>query len=618
MSTIIKGNILGFNCEECFEILSATKVKLYAAERQSVTEITERGKIRPLSEEEIEKKAKRLVGEALSDEAGNFEIKVDEKYSQSYFEVDFECGSVPRKPFPPKNGELLQFHLFSFQPKWELREEKNAYHDLRIKLPYSFWCFIKGYFFDVWTICGRLTNCETGKPLRGVKVIAMDADFITDDRLGDDITDLNGKFTIYYSSKDFKKTFLSPLINIETDISGPFASGPDVYFKLEYDGQQFDLETKADRRNNVGYCLCVKLCVKELIPSDNSVPPSFTHIGIARFTPIQSGINSATGKTMDGFAHQGSLNLVGAISQKLNNRPMEYMFEYQQVTNPSASPLPGSWLPVVPNMIERTRIGYLYTPSMDINNPIDKEYVYVNGIAPDTIAAFNGNWIKVPQDVNFAAGNDNAILRLNTTKINGGELTQLNMAMPTSQIGSATVNAGRPHTKNKYFALRMKVREAGNNATIAIAGTSKPIAIFNVSYDNVNKHGSWAPTSEVGQGIAVSVDIQEIVAGAVGCSKITNALHVKYEARNENLDSVSLSITGPRKPGQSFDFPPIALMPAPETFETTQLVFNPPTQTVQDMLPCAYTVHISATAKITDGESNLPAHQDFVSFCKVD
>lgn len=616
MSNIIKGNILGFNCEECFEILSATKVKLYTSERQTATEITERGKTRPLSEEEIEKKSKRLVGEALSDEAGNFEIKVDEKYSQAYFEVDFECGSVPRKPLPPKNGEILQFHLYSFQPKWVFKEDRNAFHELNIRLPHSFWCFIKGYFFDIWTICGRLTNCETGKPLRGVKVIAMDADFITDDRLGDDVTDFNGKFTIYYSSKDFKTTFLSPLINIETDISGPFASGPDVYFKLEYGGQQFNFETKADRRNNVGYCLCVKLCAKELVPDDNSVPPSFTHIGWSRRTQIQTGINAANGKTIDGYAHQGTLNLIGSIGKKVNNQDMEYMFEYQEVPTASATPSPVGWSPVLPGMIDKTVIGYLYTFTGDIFNPIETEDYFINGIAPENTVSFTGNWIKVPQEGNFAPHTDNVILRLKTTDLTGS--VKLNMAMPTAQIGSATVNAGRPHTQNRYFALRMKIREAGNSGTIAIAGTSKPIAIFNVSYDNVNKHGSWAPDTADGQAIAVSVDIQEITAGVPGCSKITNTLHIKYEARNENLDTVSLSITGPRKPGQNFGFPAIALMPAPETFGTTQLVFNPPTQTVGDLLPCAYTVHLSAVAKITNGESNLPAYTDFVSFCKVD
>ena len=163
----------------------------------------------------------------------------------------------------------------------------------------------------------------------------------------------------------------------------------------------------------------------------------------------------------------------------------------------------------------------------------------------------------------------------------------------------------------------MRQRQQGNAATEMIAGTSKPIAIYNVIYENVNKNGSWAPSTVSQQYIAVSVDLQEIVAGLSGCSKVTTTLHVKYGARNENLSNVSLSITGPHKPGQSFGFDPIALLAAPETFGSTQLIFTPPTDTVADLLPCAYTVSISATALLTTGDGNLNSYNDFVSFCKI-
>jgi hypothetical protein len=202
---------------------------------------------------------------------------------------------------------------------------------------------------------------------------------------------------------------------------------------------------------------------------------------------------------------------------------------------------------------------------------------------------------------------------LNTVSLTG--LSTVDMAMPTSGIGSPTVSGSRPEPPNRYFAIRMKQRQANVGAGV-VAGTSKAIAIFNTQYNNVNKFGSWAPTTYSNQIAAVSVDIQEIVSGASGCSKIIDALHVKYGARNENLSAVWLSIVGPTKPGQSFEFAPIVTV-VPETIGSAQLVFTPPTDTVNDLLACAYTVTLHATVALTNGEGEPGVIADFVSFCKV-
>lgn len=620
MSYIVKGNLSAYLCRDCSEFVSNVLIRIYYTLPEinvaAVSAAQIKDTFKEVPEDEIKVKERRLIAEVETDAKGDFSVEINEKYSRSAMEIDFYCGSIPRPPFPPKKGLPRQFHITTFFPQWKTATHQEAWiANFSYIIPDKWWCLIKGRYFDVWTICGRLTDCKTHKPLEGVTVIAMDADFITDDELGRNITDINGYFKIYYTSVEFKKTFLSPIINIETDVLPPFASGPDVYFQLEYAGQRFALETSPDRRNNVGYCLCVNLCTDELIPIEPSIPPSFTHFGLNQHIPIQSGINLGTGKTLGGYAFFSSVNLVGTISKKISTQPMEYLFEYQEVVNPSNPLNPAAWSPVVPNMIDKTTIGYLWTLTGDPMNPIAYEPYYINGTGTEKTVTFNGNWIQVPQDSNFAAHVDAEILKLNTVKLTG--LTTIDMSMPTSAIGSASVSPARPHTTNRYFAIRMKQRQLGNAATETVAGTSKPIAIFNVLYNNVNKHGSWAPTTVSNQYIALSLDIQEIVSGSSGCSKITTDLHVKYSARNENLGSVSLSITGPHKPGQSFGFDPIATMPAPETFGSTQLVFTPPTDTVADLLPCAYTITVSATALLTTGEDYLTSYYDFVSFCKV-
>ncbi len=619
MSYKIKGNFSAYLCDDCLENLSQVRVRIYLPERETnvaaVSSANIKDTFRELTDEEIKAKDNRLIAEVETDMMGNFAIMIDEKYVQSALEIDIYCGTVPRLPHPPKKGKLRQFHVTTYVPEWRMMDnEQNYVSNFEYKIPSKWWCLIKGKYFDVWSICGVLTDCKTRNPLAGITVIAMDADFLTDDELGRNVTDSNGHFHIYYTSVEFKKTFLSPLINIETDVNLPFASGPDVYFQLEYGGQQFAMETKANRRTNVGYCLCVKLCSKELIPVNPNIPPSFTHFGLTQHIPIQLGINSATGKTLSDYAFFSSINLIGTISQKINSQQMEYLFEYQEVTNPSDLLNPANWSPVDPNMIDKVTIGYLWTFTGDIMNPIAYEPYYINGTGTEKTVTFNGNWIQVPQETNFAAHVDAEILKLNTIKLTG--LTTIDMSMPTSNIGNATVSGVRPHARNRYFAIRMRQREL-NSATIQTAGTSKPIAVYNVIFNNVNQHGSWAPTTVSNQYIALSIDLQEIVSGTDGCSKITTDLHVKYGARNENLSNVSLSIVGPAKPGQSFGFNPIALLPSPETFGSSQLVFSPAGNTVADLLSCAYTVSISATALLTTGDGNLNSYTDFVSFCKV-
>ena len=617
MKNSIKGNFLGRLCGDCSEFIENVKVRLYLPERNINVEnalvSSEKDTFKVLTPEQIKEKENRLVGEGITDASGNFVIELKGEYNNTALEFDFECGTVPKFPHPHKKFPIRQFHVTTFYPKWDENNNNNdsiGYYNAI--LSEKIWCYIKGRFFDVWTICGILVDCKTRKPLAGIKVIAMDADFITDDELGSEVTDNNGHFVIYYDSAKFKKTFLSPIINIETDLTLPFASGPDVYFQLEYNGQKFALETSANRRNNVGYCLCVNLCSTNLIPVDSGVPPSFTHFGQAARIEIQNGINSITGKTGN-YAFYSGVNMIGSINKQINGSQMEYMFEYQEVANPSVVLSLGVWQPVLPNMINKCEIGYLWTFTGDILNPIHREPYYINGVGTEKTITYNGNWIQVPQESNFAPNTNGIILNLDTTQLTG--ITNINMAMPTSEIGLATVSPARPHAVNRFFAICMRQRPAGGSATTA--GTSKPIAIFNALYNNINKHGSWAPATASGQRAALSLDIDEIILGMSGCSKITSSLHIRYGARCENLGDINVTITGPHKAGQSFEFPAIANSPAPETFGTTQLVFTPPTDTVNDLLPCAYTVEASVSVLLTTGDGSENPVRDIISFCKV-
>ncbi|KZS42458.1 hypothetical protein AWE51_03170 [Aquimarina aggregata] len=625
MGFILKGNLTGEICKDCKEPLFGSIVRFYRVENLDIDVVTQvsanpKDTLQILGEKQIKAKSKLLLAEAEIDEKGNYEIELKGKYAE--YDGPIMIDIVTKRVYnqKSKDRDSIQFTLTTLQPRWRQTEQGVVFY-WKHCINSRFWCRIRE-LFDAWVICGVLLDCKNDNiPIPGVKVIAMDDDWIHDDELGSDTTNSNGHFRIDYSSKDFKQTFLSPLINIETPFP-PFNSGPDVYFKLEYNGSSIEFEKPSDKRNNVGPCLCVRLCLEEIVITEIPIPASFTNIGLTRRIKIQDEINTANGKTLragfNEYAFYNTINLIGTITQKLNGNQMEYMFEYQEVGAPNNIPISGGWLPVTPDMIPPTTIGNHITLTGDPSNPVLKTPYITDGIAPDI--NFNGNWIPVPEESNFEPHQDTTILKLNTVSLTN--LTSLNMASPTSDIGTATVSAGRPHTRNRYFAIRMKQRELNNIATEVIAGTSKPIAIFNVEYNNVNKHGNWAPDIKNNQRASVSVNIDEIVSATTGCNKITNALHVKYHARNENLSSVSLSITGPKKPGQNFGFAAIPLMLAPETYGSAQLINLPESNPislfdVNDLLPCAYTVHLSAKVKLTTGDGEPGPIQDFISFCKV-
>ncbi|MBN2175583.1 MAG: hypothetical protein JW731_15750 [Bacteroidales bacterium] len=622
MKAIIKGNLRGYLCEDCFDNLANTKVLLYKtrpdANVTAAATASSKETFHPVSEREAGSRKELLITTAITNEKGDFELEVSDNLLDQAFDIDFVCGTVPPKPVPPK-GKEYQFHITTIYPKWRQSEKEQMVYHWNYSISSKWWCIIRGYFFDAWVICGVLTDCQTGSPLPGVTVKAMDADLVTDDLLGTAVTDMSGHFRIDYTSADFKKTFLSPLINIETDKEFPFffSSGPDVYFQLELGGNPINFETSADRRKNVGYCLCVRLCVSELDIGDLPIPASFTRLGHSARFKIVDEINPVTGKTMrpgyDNYAFYSSVILVGSLSKKLNGQPMEYMFEYQEVASPGDPILPGGWSPVTPGMIPRTVIGYLWTLTGDPMNPVATEDYFINGnpVIEKTVN-FNGNWIQMPQEPNFAPHIDSDILTINTEAL----MPVVNINVDSMVIGNATVPGVAAHVSNRYFNLRMKQRQVSNPASETVAGTSRPIAIFNARYDRVPKYGSWIPTKVDNQFAVCSMDLQEIILGTGGCGKITNQLTVKFNARNENLGSVGLTLTGPTKPGQSFSFPAIGTS-IPEVFSPSVHPVIVPVNSVSELLPCAYTVTLTVTVLLTTGDHIPGPFHDFISFCKV-
>ena len=619
MKYSLKGRIQATVCDNHQQALANTIIRLYYSENEGVTELVaapSKELFQVLDEEMIQAKQKRLLTETTTDARGHYEIKIDSEqnaYEGQSLELNAYYPEIPdygqQDTSKPSGYAPFQAVLDVWQPRWtasEETDEPSAQSNHRISR--KWWCTILQEL-DIWSICGTLYGCETEAPQAGIEVIAMDDDIISDDLLGSAITDTAGKFCIFYRSKDFKKTFLSPLINVET----PFAAtsnGPDIYFKFALGGSVFFAEEPSEARKpsreNADNCVCVDLCIDS---SKGEPITSFFHVGDYRRYNIVLNIDPSDGRTTNktdaGWNRQafyGTLALLGTLEKTFNGQSTEYLFQYAELASP-AEAIPtneAAWTDVVKSDIASgTIIGF--TPKL-VTSPTPPPPFYYE---PDIYAinpqpgqievAFNGNWTVVPQTAQSLTGR---LINLISEKLASG---RVNMS------GLVPGESSAPLQKNRYFSLRMKKREAGNAASETVAGTSRPIAIFNTTYEDVLQGGSWSPGRSSELGIA-TLDLAEL-ATAGGCSKIDNTITVKYTAANPNLGDVRF---GFKRPGATNNFEPINFSTPGEEAQGTALYSG----NFAALKNCAYEIQLTAGLKLTNGEKTHDGIQDRVLFCR--
>lgn len=624
MNYIFKGNIRGFYCGNCYDYLYKAKVKIYSTDKKAdVTALAvarEKETFHQRSEDELKLLSKRLLFETETDDAGSFTVDFSnvQGYDGGAFDIDFECGTVPVKvsniKMPPKPKGPFQFHITTLQPLWKGNKNERelntnvAYWEY--KIAYKFWCWLLR-LFGLYVICGRVVDCKGKIPIQGVKVKAFDVDLIQDDYLGEGTTDSAGKFKIYYTEADFSKTIF-PWLNIE------WPAGPDIYFSVENGSGTLILQEPRSRghqqdRENISNCFCVELCADVDVVVPPPVPiPAFLRIGgIDHQTQIHSA-PSGTGLTNSNYAFFSNLRLNGILAQTFGGMPMEYCFEFSKDFDGAG--LPVNWQRVLPSQVGTTHIGYVEKAIL-VNLPFP-HYVYNNqdcyvsnvpiGGAITTPVAADG-WILVPQQMDNPtnpAGVGMFVANGNQVSLNSSTLDVFPSIDLTGLVaGSDTTSTGKALANDKVFALRMLVRQQGNDATKTEAGMCNRVAVNNTLYTGMSHHpewGAWGPVTEYG---VCMLDVQQLITA--GCSKITNKADILYSVAHPNIGSISMVLTGP--------LPAVSLGPIP----VTQNSFGTITHTFAPTDPlCAYLVTLTATYLLTTGDSNLPSVQDQIAFCR--
>lgn len=605
MRNIFKGSLRGYVCEDCLEEISNVEVLLYLPYRKetALADSNVKETFRYVTKAENRKREDLFIDRITTDANGDFQFEINEKYIGSDFDIDFICGTVPPKFPKPKRGEQLQFHLTTLSMRYELEQQaQDPKYKWEYNIAHKWWCYIRGHFFDAWVICGHLMNCQTNKPIANATVTAMDADFLTDDTLGSATTDATGHFRIDYSSADFKKTFLSPWINIETDPSFlSFQSGPDVYFKAELAGTKLIDETKADARKNVSYCLCVKLCSEvNVTPNGTDFPSAWTGIGHAFSSSYGTGVHDFDA---DGFAGSGkhvlhkTIRLTGQAALKsAAGHPIEYRFRISDVTAPNNTvSLPESnftkTVGVTPNLFVKSTVSKL---SRIVPAPLLNE-IYVESDDTD----FDGEgWFDVNHAIErtlISVGLTLADLSLYNIIEEDTLISMNTAALTTAPNVPDIINAGQNvPAANKIlpekFAIRFEIREVVNKAS----------NLFNVIGGNGKTLNSVMMNNNP---IYRKLSITELESAL--CSPVSGALHAKYTLYHPYLSSCSLTI---RKNSESTERNIID-----GTIDTAALVDertkndselnNPPT-----MERCTYIVKLYSSTRKYDGDYDFDGY----------
>lgn len=602
MAYIFKGSLRAYLCDDCFDNLSNITVKLYRL--QTSDEVTLRAVLAAkntfhrVSDEDIAAKQQYLLAETVTDAEGNFTIELsDTNYNGAAFDIDFECGTPPSKlPFPPKKGPF-QFHITTLQPQWRNMDNVMLF-GWSYSLTARYWCYILS-LYDIWTICGRLVDCATQRPIAKMLVSAFDSDLFVDDEMGSDITDALGHFRIQFLGDVFRPTII-PGLNIE------FPSGPDVYFQVTVPGtsptvyllkEPSNAANTIAGRKNIGPCLCVDLCVsQQQQPPTTYEPLLFTHVGAYDITTNFD----ANGYTNDAEknAFTRSIPLIGVIPDGNASNAMEYRFKIKNLTTLVEVIADASY-------IDATQIGSFNKITLSPFTYSSEPYYVNNAPATHNVPIAVDGWIKVPRENDlfgtgaFSAGTVLAVL--DTTKLVNESFDIVN---PTVYVAGNPFPAAKKSSVHT-FQITFEAREVGLPLTVYSIILPK-IVISNISYLQ-RKHPSWAggDVTQIGVGL---LELGETTLTGAGCNEIGTELHAVYSVVHPHLEKLTISFEGNAPLPPDFVISPVV---------TDELVGNQLFNTSM-LVPCAYVVHLIAPLRLTQGwgRPSWAYVEDHIAFCK--
>ncbi|WKN40667.1 hypothetical protein [Tunicatimonas pelagia] len=626
MNYMIQGHLCAHLCDDYREDLFPATVRLYRVNIDNNTNrrmaSDSKDTLQMLDEKAVKAKEKQLLTEASTDQQGNFTLKLNsdqQDYNGEAIEIDVLVKAVPNQKEQKKKDDPVQFTITVWQPKWRERD-KDLVAVWDECLPARFWCGIRS-LFDAWVICGKIRDCQNNnRPIENVKVTAFDADWLKDDVLGSAVTDSDGHFRIDYTSSDFKQTFLSPTVNIETPFP-PFNSGPDVYFKVETTGSPSTVFLEEKRpdgqiagRKDIGNCFCINLCVDpKLIPPPPPIeyePALFTHVGAYEIL-TQIDTNGFTNDSQKN-AFTKDIPLNGDLPSGYASNEMEYRF---RIINVNTS-VELSAAQVI-NLIQTTTIGsvqrvFPHDPSISDSIPgigyfRTFPYYLKNPGATYNVDPDADGWIKVPRlnnpettglfKASFGSGVSLAII--DTDQL----FTQsFNLNNPTVHVAGNTMNASdRFSGPHPTFRIIFEAREVGSSI-LSSTNILDKIVVWNGEFAQT-RHPNWVGGSVTLKGVCM-VDLNELIGADSGCKKLSSTVNARYTCYHPYLESATLRLVSNTAP------PSVNL-----TIDSNREASG--AQTYSGLSPCAYILKLTSTYRLTSGYGRRgdAFDRDELAFC---
>jgi len=518
------GELYGTQCEQTRPIGEGT-VKLYRHDQEARATHSVAARTAEtfaiLDEKQIEAKADRLLATGEIESDGSFSVTLDEEqdYDGEAFDVDVVLDGIDGQ-----QGETVHATITTVQPRW-YKGEEGPVASWEHQLPQKNWCAILETL-GIWVVCGRVTDCESEKPVTDATVSVTDRDIVQDDTLGSATTDADGEYCIYYRVADFERIPFG-LTPVE------LTPGPDLYFEVRGPGGTVLLDEdpsmgREKGRENVGPCACMDLCVDFEGDRDR---PLFTHVG--RFNVFQdiapngTLVRSRNNLGGPGWGFFGHVPLEGFVPAADTGQTY-YRFLYEV---PGESPKP-----VVGDQLDRTTVGGKLVPDPSSPTGLAWQEIHVAGSAgspdpgldpaPKTVVPTAGNrnddengWIPVDPDAHGGGYGHGPLLELDTTAIVPG-------SAQTATAGSAPSSPASGEQVTVYFETTTEAPGGGPD-TSAIDRQADAVTLY------VNNH------PEVRE-----LAIFDGNGGEIGCSP-ADGVTVKYTADHEFLTSWGLSVSSP-------------------------------------------------------------------------
>ena len=591
---VFEGTLRAYISVRCWDVVRGATIRLYRhRDDQKVDDLVSartKHTFTVLTEKQIDDKSGSLIAEATSDDDGAFRFELGErqKYEGGAFEVDVRLTGLKGVDAGKSHGPI-QFTVTSLQPAWKQEGDVMVAEPWQHYIAARYWCYILA-LFDLWVVCGTVVAIGTQTPLSAMTVRAYDRDWIQDDLLGQDVTDNNGAFYIYYTSATFKKTPFSPFINLE------MTSGPDVYFDVEDSGGTLLLDERPSEgrkpgRENVGHCFCVTLEAGEEAPPYTD--PLFDHVGNFHIL-YDIDATGLANKSQDsaggaGWGFFGHVKMKGFCPKKKpgTNQPMFYRFRYVDPTTSAVKNVTGDlltkvfvgsklvWWDVDADGVFGWTSQSIRVAGSGATAPVSGG----TGPVPDHIIEPDGDgWIAVDQDA--LDDGITTLIRLNTHKIVPGG----------SAPGSGASN---PPADPKNGAKVDLIFETTTDKVTIDTQTDTVTLLVN----------NWVEVRQL--------DLDEFVTGSAGaCTGLTTKLTILYTVDHELIDEwevlMSSAASGWSQPAG------LPQGSTPRGDAGTHPVID-----ITTWPPCSYTVKLRGRRALTDGENNDDFDTLPVTFCKT-